>query len=1677
MVSFALTNWFKELSKESVPIAGGKGASLGEMLNSKIPVPDGFVILSNSFEKFLEETDLNVELDSILHKVNHEEMQSIENASEEIKALIMNAKMPKDIEKEIKEKFKVLNSKFVAVRSSATSEDSSSAAWAGQLDSFLNTTEKDLFENVKRCWASLFTPRAIFYRFEKGLHTTKISVAVVVQRMVNSEISGIAFSVHPVTQDRNQLIIEAGFGLGEAIVSGQITPDSYVVEKNPRRIIDKNISKQERGLFRISSGGNEWKSTLANGAQQKLSEKQIHELTEIILRIEKHYQFPCDIEWAFESNKFFIVQSRPITTLTDKADDKEMPSALESFNADSTKIVADKKIISNKEIVSNNSDEIIKNICAMHWEKWLERPFQAFTLSLFEDSCTQKSFEEIGFKGISSRPQLFQNGSWFYNKSEMESMDAELEKYLEKHSMKDITDSLAKLKKTSEKKIKALIKSSKFISPEKKFEQVYGLLKNACSFAWLAHGIDSFYTRKLNQEVPKYVKGDINKFIGDASFPKKKNSNAMLVDLMRTKISDEEIAKKAGWVKVRDGFSEPFTAKEIKEMRKELPKVEKVKKVIIPKQLKKLFAEVQELVFFRTERTDVLYQIYFQARPILKELAGKYNIPFNEMRYYRAKSFIFGKPERYNALVTFAFDKKNIIFQNEPIISVDENEKNNFSTISGVIAFAGKVTGIVKVVKNITELNKVNQGDILVTQMTVPSFIPAMNRAIAFVTDEGGITCHAAIVAREMKKPCIIGTKNATKILKDGDLIEVDANKGTVKVLSSTTSKKNSFELNTFQEVESYLKSNEIDVQNANATPLIVSFVFEAYVNSDSLNGVNFSPNFSFSKGLNFTQLTSKRCMNDLGLAIFKRSIENKNYVKNLIKQHLEIQKKTDLLWGEFQKTNLEEDSFEVLAKKIKSIFEIGKKWWGFAVICEDKGEAVGKLITSELSKIRNISESEAKELLSVLSHPKETAFFTKERICFLNVCKLVLKKKLSYKTALLDKDFLNAYKNYFSKYFYFKTNFREREIITKEVFAKDVFEAIKGKSIKEILLEEKKILSGTKKISILRAQKEKSISLSVEEKNLVSLMEQIIIWLDYRKEGMMKQIYYLSCLLHAISENKKVSYTTLEQLSIGEFNSFLENKFTIDDKLVEKRKEQGFMVFQKNQPTSFFYGADAKKLLELCLLSQNSKDVVGQVASKGSKNLYRGIARIISDPKNQSFSKGEILVTSMTRIEFVPLMNKALAIITDEGGVACHAAIVSRELGIPCIIGTKNATKILKDGDLIEVDTNTGTVKIIESKNILAKTSALLSNDKNSLKIVEMSITRDLPLANSYVWHNAYSKGMLDFIGWCYSETLFHHHGGHVDIIRSADEQNISFRDYVLDRISNSRKWFFKISKEYVKILNEFDSFFKKNISLKNKSNNEIAKVFEEYCSFFGKIMGPFVIMYWLPNWFKDGNKENIELEKEIKVALKLRTQFQNSVPNGDELVREILKKVQKQLGLKNDLQNFITHEELLNYLKKGIKPSVNELEKRTGGLIYSSAGVTLVSELNLDSAFEKLGYCYKRIENIKENEISGQSAYLGKVEGVVKILLNKKEIPKFPKGSVLVTGMTTPEFIPAMKKAIAIITEEGGITCHAAIIAREMKKPCIIGTKNATKILKDGDLIEVDANNGTVKIIKSKT
>jgi pyruvate,water dikinase len=310
-----------ELSVDDIDVAGGKGANLGELTEAGFQVPPGFVLTTAAYDYFLEENNLNEWLHSILAGLDESSDKSLHETSKAINDAFEDAKMPSDLSKATIEEFDRLfggmgQYGLVAVRSSATAEDLPTASFAGQQETFLNVFDpKDLLDKIKRCWASLFTPRAMSYRASQGFEHEKIKLAVIVQKMVRSDVSGIMFTVDP-NSELPHIIIEAGYGLGEALVSGKVTPDTYVVEKFHKRIINKRIAKQAWKLVRGDSGETT-RIDIDEDQQnvQKISDEVILSLAEVGNQVELHYDRPMDIEWAMDDGGLYLVQARPVTTL------------------------------------------------------------------------------------------------------------------------------------------------------------------------------------------------------------------------------------------------------------------------------------------------------------------------------------------------------------------------------------------------------------------------------------------------------------------------------------------------------------------------------------------------------------------------------------------------------------------------------------------------------------------------------------------------------------------------------------------------------------------------------------------------------------------------------------------------------------------------------------------------------------------------------------------------------------------------------------------------------------------------------------------------------------------------------------------------------------------------------------------------------------------------------------------------------------------------------------------------------------------------------------------------------------------------------------------------------------------------------------------------------------------
>lgn len=886
---------FSELSKRDANIAGGKGASLGEMAQSGIPVPDGFVVLSSTFDHFLNETDLAQEVESILKSVDHKAIHTVESASEKIRGLIEAQEVPEDIANEVVEAFKTLKAEFVAVRSSATAEDGADHAWAGQLDSFLNTTEVNLLENMRKCWSSLFTPRAIFYRFEKELNLTEISVAVVVQKMIQSEVSGIAFSVHPITEDRNQLIIEAGYGLGEAIVSGSITPDSYVVEKEPLRIIDINTSTQTKSLIRseTKSGAerNRWVGIQkSEGEKQKLSEEQILELAKLVIKIENHYGFPCDIEWAYENGKFYITQSRPITTL------------------------------SNKPFVREFKKFFTRDISLVMMEYWWEGEYLSFNKLLNEATRFNPLFIKTGnqtnvyydvnnpdtaikplFDFYIEHPDKFENNAKKF-KENYNKLEKFAENY-EKANLKDfyetfvdfwgflpvivqlgnsLNENLPQIIKEKAYKLRelsqageytlgnAFVNAIKFQYPEfAEYADVVSIkellssspvdkevLKNRKNgFIFFENQLITGKNMEEFQKENNILINDSLSIIGEYSkknkplYKKNVSRDACMATIEFWEKSDTQYLK--DWIGVTTErlvyerskgvltvyeneqiFTDATKAiKERLEMHGWVEDIiqkytENLKEIEILKE--RLTTEPNkgnlEAYFEKLARTQSIFALiyfvpviedapteakelcmeqrkltenfFYNANAVFEEVIPKvvppYAVPYAKvLSIYeilgelpseaelkkRGEHFIFYDHKfRYDVTLDDIESELNILIEKEE--SVGEVD-----TLKGNIAFKGKVQGKVSIVLTKSDLAKVEEGDVMVTPMTNPDFITAMERASAFVTDEGGVTSHAAITAREMNKPCIIGTKVATKVFKDGDIVEVDADNGIVRII------------------------------------------------------------------------------------------------------------------------------------------------------------------------------------------------------------------------------------------------------------------------------------------------------------------------------------------------------------------------------------------------------------------------------------------------------------------------------------------------------------------------------------------------------------------------------------------------------------------------------------------------------------------------------------------------------------------------------------------------------------------------------------------------------------------------------------------------------------------------------------------------------------------------------
>ena len=315
---------FETLRRDDTAVAGGKGANLGEMTAAGLPVPGGFVVTGQAYLHALDVSGCRKRLLDIVRSADLDDSSVLKVASEELRTLVHKAGIPEDVRSGVMAAFRGLGQGVrVAVRSSATAEDTAQASFAGMNATFTNVVEDTLLQRILDCWASLWSPRVVAYRHSLGL-TDEPTIAVVVQRMVDSEVSGVMFTVDPISQDRSKMLIEGAYGLGEVVVGGQVEPDTYFVSRSPDpsnsdvQLISARIGSKGHRIVRQADGT---EAKIDNSREMResrvIDDAQVLELASLGLRIEQHYGSPQDVEWAVADSKMYIVQSRPITTLED----------------------------------------------------------------------------------------------------------------------------------------------------------------------------------------------------------------------------------------------------------------------------------------------------------------------------------------------------------------------------------------------------------------------------------------------------------------------------------------------------------------------------------------------------------------------------------------------------------------------------------------------------------------------------------------------------------------------------------------------------------------------------------------------------------------------------------------------------------------------------------------------------------------------------------------------------------------------------------------------------------------------------------------------------------------------------------------------------------------------------------------------------------------------------------------------------------------------------------------------------------------------------------------------------------------------------------------------------------------------------------------------------------------
>lgn len=816
---------FIDIKKEDISLAGGKGANLGELTSAKINVPKGFVITADAYKAFLKENSIDKIIEKNLREASLDE-STLLKAAGYFRKLIISGRFSKEIQQLITDKYKSLGENVrVAIRSSATAEDLPDASFAGQQESYLNVQGiDDVLSKILKCYASLWGNRAVSYRLHQGYDQTCVSIAVIVQEMVESEKSGVLFTINPLSQNTDEMQINASYGLGESVVSGRVTPDSYIVQKDGK-LLESTIGSKKTKIVYGSKDTIEIAVDEDKRKARVLNDNELSELVNCGLKIEKHYHMPMDIEWAVKDNKVYILQARAITTLKNDNEKALIDSYL-------------KKTKPNKSMRKKMAFQLEKMPFA----------YRALDYDFIMAINNQKSkiFAEGGIifdtdpqidnDGIQTLPKgkkgitknIFHIFKVLKQIRDFNSCTKICEKFMDIYG-KDIS-----ILKSKDFENMSLTECREFLEYSYKLTKdlSYDRFKYALFPTMLVFDKYSKILKKINPDYTAFdlyknldnktstINNDISKMAGEISKNNKLKEAVLLGESYKNLYNEfddfksvtDDFLQKNGFksdyncycLEVKTFIEDPdrlidilkpilastFTKNEKTERFDDL--MLKLKSVYGSK-YKHMETDINSLRYFHVVREESQYlweSLFYYVRKCVTKVnmlllenenykTGISNLFFNELIEAMKRGYLNKKDIENIKNRNEKFPLSIKVWQASKLLIFDAKG----DSLKGVSGSVGKAVGRVCIIQSPKEFYKMKKGDILVCHLTDPEWTPLFKLASAVVADTGAALSHAAIVAREYNIPAVLGVGFATTKFKDGDMIQVDGDTGIVRGL------------------------------------------------------------------------------------------------------------------------------------------------------------------------------------------------------------------------------------------------------------------------------------------------------------------------------------------------------------------------------------------------------------------------------------------------------------------------------------------------------------------------------------------------------------------------------------------------------------------------------------------------------------------------------------------------------------------------------------------------------------------------------------------------------------------------------------------------------------------------------------------------------------------------------